>query len=31
MVLDFNADGRLDVVTANKKGVFLIEQTAPQK
>lgn len=25
-VLDFNGDGLLDVVTANKKGVFLFEQ-----
>ncbi|MFO0907322.1 MAG: VCBS repeat-containing protein [Isosphaeraceae bacterium] len=27
MVLDFNHDGLLDIVSANKKGVFLIEQT----
>jgi hypothetical protein len=26
VVADFNGDGRLDVVTANKKGVFLLEQ-----
>ena len=26
-VLDFNGDGLLDVVTANKKGVFLLEQS----
>jgi hypothetical protein len=26
MVLDFNADGLLDIVVSNKKGVFLIEQ-----
>jgi hypothetical protein len=25
-VVDFNDDGRLDIVTANKKGVFLLEQ-----
>ncbi|MFO0893174.1 MAG: VCBS repeat-containing protein [Isosphaeraceae bacterium] len=25
-VLDFNGDGLLDIVTSNKKGVFLIEQ-----
>ncbi|AMV37819.1 FG-GAP repeat domain-containing protein [Planctomyces sp. SH-PL62] len=25
-VLDFNGDGLLDIVTANKKGVFLLEQ-----
>jgi hypothetical protein len=26
-VIDFNGDGLLDVVTSNKKGVFLLEQT----
>ena len=26
VVLDFNGDGLLDVVTANKKGVFVLEQ-----
>ena len=26
VVADFNGDGRLDVVTSNKKGVFLLEQ-----
>jgi hypothetical protein len=26
VVADFNGDGRLDIVTANKKGVFLLEQ-----
>ncbi len=26
MVLDFNGDGLLDVVSSNKKGVFLLEQ-----
>ena len=26
MVVDFNGDGLLDVVTANKKGVFILEQ-----
>jgi hypothetical protein len=26
MVTDFNGDGLLDIVTSNKKGVFLIEQ-----
>ncbi len=26
VVLDFNGDGLLDIVTANKKGVFLLEQ-----
>ncbi len=31
MVLDFNADGLLDVVTANKKGVFLLEQSRSGK
>ncbi len=29
MVVDFNGDGLLDVVTSNKKGVFLIEQVKP--
>ncbi len=28
VVTDFNGDGLLDIVTANKKGVFLIEQVA---
>jgi hypothetical protein len=28
VVADFNGDGRLDVVTSNKKGVFLMEQVA---
>jgi hypothetical protein len=28
-VLDFNGDGLLDIVSANKKGVFLIEQLRP--
>ncbi len=27
VVADFNGDGLLDIVTANKKGVFLFEQT----
>jgi len=31
VVTDFNGDGRLDVVTANKKGVFLLEQVRPAK
>lgn len=31
MVLDFNGDGLLDIVTANKKGVFLFEQTRGSK
>jgi VCBS repeat protein len=31
VVADFNGDGLLDVVTANKKGVFLIEQVGPAK
>jgi hypothetical protein len=26
VVADFNGDGLLDVVTSNKKGVFLLEQ-----
>jgi hypothetical protein len=25
-VLDFNHDGKLDVITSNKKGVFVFEQ-----
>jgi hypothetical protein len=29
VVADFNGDGRLDVVTSNKKGVFLVEQIGP--
>jgi hypothetical protein len=28
VVADFNGDGRPDVVTSNKKGVFVLEQTA---
>ncbi len=28
VVTDFNGDGLLDIVTANKKGVFLIEQVS---
>jgi hypothetical protein len=31
VVTDFNGDGSLDIVTANKKGVFLLEQVAPAK
>ena len=31
VVTDFNGDGLLDIVTANKKGVFLVEQVAPAK
>jgi hypothetical protein len=31
VVADVNGDGLLDIVTANKKGVFLIEQLAPAK
>jgi hypothetical protein len=31
VVADFNGDGLLDVVTSNKKGVFLLEQVAPSK
>ncbi len=31
VVADFNRDGRLDIVTSNKKGVFLLEQIAPEK
>lgn len=30
-VLDFNGDGLLDIVTSNKKGVFLIEQVRAEK
>ena len=30
-VFDFNGDGLLDVVTANKKGVFLLEQARARK
>jgi hypothetical protein len=26
VVADFNGDGLLDIVTSNKKGVFLVEQ-----
>ncbi len=29
VVADFNGDGLLDIVTANKKGVFLLEQLTP--
>jgi len=29
VVADFNGDGLLDIVTANKKGVFLFEQVRP--
>ena len=31
VVTDFNGDGLLDVVTANKKGVFLLEQARAAK
>ncbi len=31
MVTDFNGDGLLDIVTANKKGVFLLEQARSPK
>jgi hypothetical protein len=31
VVADFNGDGLLDIVTANKKGVFLFEQVGPGK
>ena len=31
VVADFNGDGLLDIVTANKKGVFLLEQVGPAK
>jgi len=31
VVTDFNGDGRLDVVTSNKKGVFLLEQVRAAK
>lgn len=30
VVADFNNDGLLDIVTANKKGVFVLEQTRPK-
>ncbi len=30
-VVDFNGDGLLDIVTSNKKGVFLLEQVKPAK
>ena len=30
-VTDFNGDGLLDVISANKKGVFLIEQARGAK
>ncbi len=29
-VVDINKDGRLDIVTSNKKGVFVFEQTQPK-
>ncbi len=31
VVTDFNGDGLLDIVTSNKKGVFLLEQVRPAK
>ena len=31
VVTDFNGDGKLDGVTSNKKGVFILEQVAPAK
>ena len=31
VVTDINGDGLLDIVTANKKGVFLIEQVRATK
>ena len=31
VVTDFNGDGQLDVVTSNKKGVFLLEQVRSKK
>jgi hypothetical protein len=31
VVADYNGDGLLDIVTANKKGVFLLEQTRAGK
>jgi FG-GAP-like repeat len=31
VVADFNGDGLLDIVTANKKGVFLVEQVRTNK
>jgi hypothetical protein len=31
VVADFNGDGLLDIVTANKKGVFLVEQVRTSK
>jgi hypothetical protein len=31
VVADFNGDGLLDIVTSNKKGVFLLEQVRPVK
>jgi hypothetical protein len=31
VVADLNGDGLLDIVTANKKGVFLFEQVRPAK
>ena len=31
VVMDFNGDGLLDIVTSNKKGVFLLEQSRDAK
>ena len=31
VVADFNGDGLLDIVTSNKKGVFLFEQARAGK
>ena len=31
VVTDFNGDGLLDIVTSNKKGVFLLEQVRRAK
>lgn len=31
VVADFNGDGLLDIVTSNKKGVFVLEQVGSQK
>ena len=31
VVADYNGDGLLDIVTANKKGVFLLEQLTPAR
>ncbi len=30
VIIDFNGDGLLDIVTSNKKGVFLLEQVRPK-